>query len=102
MKTVHLNRQVSEDEEDGDCESVHNLKDTQCVDQLNMRCENVGKICKQKCAKGQEYKCKSNNLSRMECDVENGVCESTNRCSGLHSGTFRKSESSQDKCGKRN
>ena len=67
-----------------------------------MRCENVGKICKQKCAKGQEYKCKSNNLSKMQCDVENGVCESTNRCSGQHLGTFRKSESSQDKCGKRN
>ena len=101
-KFIFLNRSLLEDAENYHCESVHNLKDHQCVAQLNTQCENVGKICKKKCSKDKEYLCQTNNLSKMKCDVNRGVCESTNRCILQSRGTFRKSDKSADKCGKRN
>ena len=98
-----LHRQVSKKkEENDDCESVHNLKDHQCVVQLNTRCKNVGMICKKKCIKRDDPKCHTNNLSEMQCDVGNGVCESTNRCTHHAMGTFRKNKKSADKCGRCN
>ena len=38
----------------------------------------------------------------MKCDVNRGVCESTKGCILQPRGTFRKSDKSADKCGKRN
>ena len=98
--------ETKEDEND-DCESLHGLKDTQCAPQLNTRCESVGKVCKKKCGGGEEYKCKSDNLSKMQCDVENGVCEATHRCKPRDN--FRRLDpvspnlgQSSNKCRKRN
>ena len=71
--------------------------------QLNTRCESVGNICKKKCAEGEEHKCKVNNLNKMQCDVENGVCESTHSCNSPLKGTARSMIGGQkDKCDKRN
>ena len=73
------------------------------MSQLNTRCNYVGKICKKKCAEGEEHKCKANTLNKMQCNVENGVCESTHRCYSSLKGTFRSGNGGQkDRCDKGN
>ena len=71
--------------------------------QLNTRGESVGKICKKKCAQGEEHKCKANTLNKMQCDLENGVCESPHRFNSNPKGTFRSVSGGQkDRCDKGN
>ena len=59
-----------------DCKVLHGLRDAKCTVQTNAIGEKIGKICKKKCSAGEEYKCRGNQLSKLQCNTKIGVCES--------------------------
>ena len=59
-----------------DCKVLHGLRDAKCTVKTNAIGEKIGKICKKKCSAGEEYKCRGNQLSKLQCNTKIGVCES--------------------------
>ena len=81
-----------------DCKVLHGLRDAKCTVQTNAIGEKIGKICKKKCSAGEEYKCRGNQLSKLQCNTKIGVCESIEPNKPT---TSRPIPKITEKCGKR-